>query len=133
LREIKNEKERKDFLFFHFLFLASLYEIHKYVPYGDDMAEGPHEDEEMEHGVHVFALVQGIENRPGDVADTFGYDPGDGSGTCRIQQRLEGKDDRKAHADEAEGFEIAVILEFTERGEGAGNGARPYEDEHPPS
>ena len=54
--------------------LSSLYP-QQYIPYRHDVAYFAEEDEEMEHGVHILALVQRVEHRTGDVGHAFGDKP----------------------------------------------------------
>ncbi len=49
--------------------------LHQYVPHGNDMAHTAKEHEEMEDGVHVFALVERIEEGSRDVSHALGNDP----------------------------------------------------------
>ena len=52
--------------------------LHEHVPDGDDMTDGTGEDEEMEHGMHVFLLIERIEHSTRDVADALGNNPDEG-------------------------------------------------------
>ncbi len=106
--------------------------LHEDVPNGDDVADGAGEDEEMEHGMHE-PLAEAVEDGSGDVADALGDNPRDGSRADGEEQRLEGDEHGEAHEAEADGFEVAVVAQTDEGGDGAGYGCRPYEDEHRPA
>ena len=87
----------------------------------------------MEHGVHVFALVDGVEYGAGDVADTFGHNPDEvGRGEC-IHQRLESHEHAQPHAHETRCFEKAVILEVDETHHRSHQGTQPDEHEQAPT
>ena len=88
--------------------------LHQHIPYGDDVADAAEEDEEMEDGMHEALLVETIEDGTGDVGNTFGYYPWDGSGADTIEKGLEGYKNRQTHAHKTKGFEITVLLETVE-------------------
>jgi hypothetical protein len=107
--------------------------FHEDVPHGDDVADGAGKDEEMEHGVHVFALVETVEDGTRDVAHALGDNPDDGARGDAVDEGFEGDEHTEAHTHETDGFEIAVILDVDETADGAGDGARPDEDEECPA
>ena len=96
--------------------------IHKYVPYGDDVADAAEEDEEMEDGMHEALFVETVEDGTGDVGNALGYYPRDGSGADTVEKGFEGNKNRQAHAHETKGLEIAVLLEMAKTDYGAGYG-----------
>ena len=65
---LKKQRHRKAFTFrcldsySWFLFLSRLDIFHEDVPNGDDVADTSCQDEEVEHGVHVFLLVDTVEH-----------------------------------------------------------------------
>ena len=87
----------------------------------------------MEDGVHVFLLVEGIEDGTRDVAYAFGDKPHDGSRRDGVHQRLEGHEHAQSHADEAECLYVRVLLQPDEAHDGSGNGAGPDEGEEAPA
>ena len=105
----------------------------KHVPYGDDVADAACKDKEVKDGMHVTTLVETVENGTGDIEDTLGDNPYDGSGADRCQERLERHEDGKPHAHETEGLHIAVLLETAETDDGAGNGRQPHKAEESPA
>lgn len=80
--------------------------LHQDIPDGDDVTDGACEDEEVEYGMHVFPLVQAVEDGSRDVAHPLGYQPDDCSGRHAIHQRFKGHKDAQAHTYETEGFQI---------------------------
>lgn len=97
------------------------------------MADGAEEDEEMEDGVHVAAVVERVEDGSGDVADTLGDNPHHGGGGHAGQQGLERHEHRQPHQAEADGLYVAVVFQSDERGDGACDGRRPDEGEQGPA
>ena len=97
------------------------------------MTDGAGKDEEVEDGVHVLLLIEGIEEGTSDVADAFGDDPGDSGGGDGVEEGLEGDEDAEAHADEAEGLDVGVLLEADEADDGASNSTEPDEAEEAPA
>ena len=97
------------------------------------MADGAGEDEEVEDGVHVFLLVQRVEDGSRDVAHALGYNPDEGSGGDAVEQGFEGNEHREAHADEAEGLEVGVLLQADEADDGACQCTCPHEEEQRPA
>ena len=49
------------------------------------MADWTGKDEEMEHRVHIATMMKWIEQGTGDVANTFGNDPDNGSRADAIE------------------------------------------------
>ena len=87
----------------------------------------------MEHGMHVGAVVEGIEQGSGDVADSFADDPTHGMRADGIHQRFEGNQYYQSHQAIADGFQMAMLLELAETDAGPDNGAKPYKTEESPS
>ena len=87
----------------------------------------------MEDGMHVGAFVEGIEQGTSDVAYTFADDPTDGMGADGIHQWLEGYEYDQSHQTIADGFQMAMFLEFAETDAGAYDGAKPHKAEESPS
>ena len=91
----KKQRHRKAFTFrcldsySWFLFLGRLDIFHENVPNGDDVADATCQDEEVEHGVHVFLLVDTVEHGTCDVADTLCDNPDNRGWGYGIYQRLE--------------------------------------------
>ena len=77
----KKQRHRKAFTFrcldsySWFLFLSRLDIFHQNVPNGDDVADATCQNKEMEHGMHVFLLVDAVEHGSRDIADALGDDP----------------------------------------------------------
>ncbi len=105
----------------------------QYVPHCQNVAHRPRQNKEMEDGVHVLALVEGVEQGAGDVADAFGNNPTDDRGADRINQGLEGDKYDQSHQHVADGFEVVVLLQTAETHDRAHNGAEPDEDEERPA
>ena len=78
--------------------------FHQDIPDGDDMTDAACKDEEMEHGVHVFLLIQRIEDGTRDVTDSLGNQPDDGCRRDGVHQRFEGHEHTQAHANETKGL-----------------------------
>ena len=53
------------------------------------MTDAAGDDEEMEHGMHVFRFIEGIKHRTHNITDTLGDEPDDGS--CRKLRHHEGR------------------------------------------
>ena len=70
------------------------------------MTDAAEEDEEVEDAVHVFLLVEGIEDGSCDIGDPLSDKPYDGSGRDGIQKGFEGYQHTQAHADEAERLDV---------------------------
>ena len=91
----KKQRHRKAFTFrcldsySWFLFLSRLDIFHQNVPNGDDVADATCQDEEVEHGVHVFLLVDTVEHGTRDVADALCDNPDNRGWGYGIYQRLE--------------------------------------------
>ena len=79
----------------------------------------------MEHGMHVFLLVNTVEYGARNVADAFGNNPPDCGGGYGVYQRFKGNQYRQSHAYKADGLQVAVILESGITHDGSGNGASP--------
>ena len=116
-----------------FLFLSRLDIFHENIPNCNDVADATSQNEEMEHGMHVFLLVDTVEYGARDVADSFGNNPPDRSGGYGINQRFEGNQHRQSHTYKADGLQVAVILESGKTHDGSGNGASPDKDKEAPS
>ena len=116
-----------------FLFLSRLDIFHENIPNCNDVADATSQNEEMEHGMHVFLLVDAVEYGTRNVADSFGNNPPDRSGGYGINQRFEGNQYRQSHAYKADGLQVAVILESGKTHDGSGNGASPDKDKEAPS
>ena len=92
---LKKQRHRKAFTFrcldsySWFLFLSRLDIFHEDVPNGDDVADTSCQDEEVEHGVHVFLLVDTVEHGTRDVADALCDNPDNRGRRYGIYQRLE--------------------------------------------
>ena len=115
------------------LFLSRLDIFHENIPNCNDVADATSQNEEMEHGMHVFLLVDTVEYGTRNVADSFGNNPPDRSGGYGINQRFEGNQYRQSHAYKADGLQVAVILESGKTHDGSGNGASPDKDKEAPS
>ena len=50
----------------------------QYIPNREDVAHRSPQNKEMEDGMHVWTLVEGIEQSAGDVAHSFADNPTDG-------------------------------------------------------
>ena len=87
----------------------------------------------MEDRVHELAVVERIEDGSRDVADTLGHNPDDCRRRDAVNQRLEGDEHAEAHADEAEGLDVRVLLQADEADDGARYGTEPDKDEEPPA
>ena len=96
------------------------------------MADAAGQDEEMEDGVHVFLLVEGIEDGTRDVAYAFGDKPHDGSRRDGVHQRLEGHEHAQTHADETECLQIRVFLQSNETDNRSRDGTSPDKREEAP-
>ena len=68
----------------------------------------------MKDGVHEALIVETIEDGTSDVGNTFGYYPRHRGGAYTVEKGLEGYKHRQAHANETEGFNVAVLLEMAE-------------------
>ena len=53
----------------------SLNIFHQNIPNGDDVADATSQNKEMEHGMHVFLLVDAVEHGSRNVAHALGDDP----------------------------------------------------------
>ena len=83
----KKQRHRKAFTFR--CLYACLNVFHQNVPNGDDVADATCQDEEVEHGVHVFLLVDTVEHGTRDVADALCDNPDNRGWGYGIYQRLE--------------------------------------------
>ena len=70
----------------------SLNIFHQNIPNGDDVADTTCQYKEMEHGMHVFLLVDTVEHSTRDVSNTFCNNPPDCGWGNRIDKRLEGNE-----------------------------------------
>lgn len=84
--------------------------LHENVPYGYDVANGAGQYKEMEHAVHVAALVEAVEQGSCDVEHALGHNPRHGGRAYVVYQRLEGHEHAEAHADVAHRLYVAVLL-----------------------
>lgn len=116
-----------------FLFLSRLDIFHQNVPNGDDVADATSQNKEMEHGMHVFLLVDAVEHGSRNVAHALGDDPSHRGGRYGIYQWLESHEHRQSHAHKAGGLQVAVVLEPGKTHDGSGDGARPDKDEEAPA
>ena len=116
-----------------FLFLSRLDIFHENVPNCNDVADATSQNEEMEHGMHVFLLVDTVEYGARNVADAFGNNPPDCGGGYGVYQRFKGNQYRQSHTYKADGLQVAVILESGKTHDGSGNGASPDKDKKTPS
>jgi len=87
----------------------------------------------MEDGVHVFRLVQAVEDGTRDVTDALGDEPDDSSLRHTVHQRFEGHEHTQAHADETERLEVRMLLQMDETGDGARYRTGPDKDEEAPA
>ena len=78
------------------------------------MADAAEEDKEMEDRVHVALLVEAVEDGTGDIGYSLGYYPRHCGSAHTVEKGLEGYKHRQAHANETEGFNVAVLLETVE-------------------
>ena len=69
----KRKRHRKAFTFR--CLYACLNVFHQNVPNGDDVADATCQNKEMEHGMHVFLLVDAVEHGSRNVAHALGNDP----------------------------------------------------------
>lgn len=90
------------------------------------MAYAAGENKEMEHGMHVTALVETIEHGSGHIHHSLGYDPRHSGGTHAIEQRLERHKYLQPHAHETERLKMAVLLESHKTNYRSGNGTQPH-------
>ena len=93
------------------------------VPNRKNVAHRASEHKEVEDGVHVFPLVEGVEESTCHVTGSFADNPPYGFGTYRIHQRLESNQYDEAHQYITDGFEVAMLFQFAEAHDGAGDGA----------
>lgn len=70
--------------------IRALHISHQHVPHGNDVTDGAGEDKEVEHAVHVSALVQAVEGGSRDVTHALRDDPCHCCRTHIVNQRLEG-------------------------------------------
>ena len=105
----------------------------KDVPDGNNMADAARKDEEMEHGMHEFALVERIEDGAGDVTYAFSNNPNDGSRRHTVYQRLESYEHTEPHQAKTNGLQMAMVFQFAERNDGPHDGTSPLKDEKRPS
>ena len=103
------------------------------VPYRYYVACASEQHEEVEHRVHVFALVAHIKQRAGDISHTLSHNPR--HCTCRdtVYQRLESHKHAQAHAYVGKGLNVAMAFEMVEGDYRAHYGAKPHEAEQCPS
>ena len=107
--------------------------LHQHVPDGDDMADGTGENEEMEHRVHVFLLMEGIEHGTRDITDTLSYEPDDGRRRYGIHQRPEGYEYTQAHTYETECLHVRMFFQTNETNDRTHDGTSPHKHEQRPS
>ena len=97
------------------------------------MADTAEEDEEVEDGVHIFLLVEGIEDGTSDVGNTLSNKPYDGSSRDSIQQGFEGYQYTQAHADKTKRLDVRMLFQFDETDDRTNNGTCPNEDKQYPA
>ena len=107
--------------------------LHQDVPDGDDVAQRAGKHEKVEHGVHVAATVERIENGAGNVTHTFGDNPYEGGCRYGVDEGFEGHEDAQAHADEAKCLDVGVFFEVDKADDGTYDGTCPYEYEQSPT
>ena len=83
----------------------------------------------MEHAVHIFPAVQTIEQGSGDVAHTLADNPSHRCCADMLDEGMEGDEYGKTHQHEAYGFQMAVLFQSDEAGDGSNDGAGPYQTE----
>jgi len=127
----KKQRHRKAFTFR--CLYACLNVFHQNIPNSDDVADATSQNKEMEHGMHVFLLVDAVEYGSRNVAHALGDDPSHRGGRYGIYQWLESHEHRQSHAHKAGGLQVAVVLEPGKTHDGSGDGARPDKDEEAPS
>lgn len=103
------------------------------IPNRKDMAHRAAQHEEVENGMHVGAVVEGIEQGTGDVADSFADNPTHGMRADGIHQGFEGYQYDQSHQTIADSFQMTMFLELAETDTGSNNGAKPYKTEKCPS
>lgn len=81
--------------------------MHEYIPNRNDMTDTSNKHKEVEDSVHEVS-AESIENSTGDVADSLGDNPDDGSCADAVDKWLEGNEYAQTHQTEAERLEIAV-------------------------
>lgn len=107
--------------------------LHQNVPDCYDMTDTTSQYEEMEDRMHILALVDTIEYSTCNIAYALGNNPNDRSWGDRINERLESNQHRKSHANETNGFQIAVILQSAKTHNCSGYCTRPDETEQTPA
>ena len=105
----------------------------QYVPNRKDVANRSAQNKEMEDGMHVRAVVEGIEQSAGDVAYSFADDPSHGMRADGIYQGLESYQYDQSHQTIADGFQVAMFLELAETDTGTHDSAKPHKAEECPS
>lgn len=109
-------------------------ELGEDAPDADDVADTAGEDEEVEEGVDVGAIMrEGIDYGSSDIEHSLGDEPVDGDEVHALQQGLEGDEHREAHDDEAGRLHIAVLLQPAETDDGARECGSPHKDEQAPA
>ena len=107
--------------------------LHQNVPDCYDMTDTTSQYEEMEDRMHILALVDTIEHSTSNIANALGNNPNDRSRRNRINKRLESNQHGKSHANETNGFQVAVILQSAKTHNSSGNGASPDKTEQTPA
>lgn len=107
--------------------------LHQNVPDCYDMADTTSQYKEMEDRMHILALVDTIEYSTCNIAYALGNNPNDRSWGDRINERLESNQHRKSHANETNGFQIAVILQSAKTHNCSGYCTRPDKTEQTPA
>ena len=97
------------------------------------MTHATGEDEEMEHGVHVLLLVQGIEHGTRNVTHALGNEPDDGCCRHGVHQGLESHEYTEAHAHETEGLEVGMLFQMDKADNGSCDGTSPDKDKEAPT
>ena len=107
--------------------------LHQNVPDCYDMANTTSQYKEMEDRMHILALVDTIEHSTRNIANALGNNPNDRSRRNRINERLKSNQHGKSHANETNGFQIAVILQSAKTLDCSGYCTRPDETEQTPT
>ena len=77
----------------------------------------------MEDGMHIFLLIEGIEDGAYNIAHSLGYNPDKSGSGDTVDKRLEGHQHTKPHANKTESFEVGVLFQSDEADNGACHGA----------
>ena len=97
------------------------------------MADTTSKDEEVENGVHITTVPEGIEQRTGDIAHTLCNDPDDGGRADGIHQRLKGDKDAHAHTYIYYRLKVAMRFQLVETRYRSQDSAEPDKTEQCPA